>query len=133
MVPDHLQFMQDASLYNLPIQGHRRNGKNTYDLVALAVSLIVGELRECGLSLSSCGSLLGRIDLDELSHCTAKLHLDEIDELIVLVPQRDDLDEEFQKVVTSWDSVRHFGKDENINFIPVPIHDLLKAKIKNEW
>ena len=59
----------------------------------------------------------------------AKLHLDEIAEVIVLVPQRDNLNKEFQTVVVSWDSLRHFGKDEHINFIPVPIHDLLKAKI----
>ena len=98
MVPDHLQFMQDVRRYRLPIESRRRNGRNTYDLVALAVSLIIGELREYSLSLSSCGRLLSRIDLHELSHCTAKLHLDEIDEVIVLVPQRDDLNEEFKQL-----------------------------------
>ena len=66
-------------------------------------------------------------------HCVAKLHLDEIEELIVLIPQRGDFDEEFQTTVTSWDEVRHFGWVECVNFIPVAIHDLLKAKIRGEW
>ena len=132
-VPDHLQFLQDIRRHHLPIESRRHNGRNTYDLVSFAVALIVGELREFFISLSSCGRLLSRIDLDLLGHCIAKLHLDEIEELIVLVPQRDDYDEEFPTTVTSWDEVRHFGKVEGINFIPVAIGDLLKAKTRGEW
>lgn len=132
-VSDHLQFMQDVRRHHLPIESRRHNGRNTHDLTSFAVSMFIGELREYGISLSSCGRLLSRIDLDALCHKTAKLHLDEIEELIVLVPQRDDYDEEFPTTVTSWDEVRHFGKAESINFIPVAIGDLLKAKIKSEW
>ena len=132
-VPDHLQYLQDIRRHHLPIESRRHNNRNTYDLTNFAVSMVVGELREYGLSLSSCGRLLSRIDLDDLSHKTAKLHLDEIEELIVLVPQRDDYDEEFPTTVTSWDEVRHFGRVECVNFIPVAIHDLLKAKIRGEW
>ena len=95
--------------------------------------MVVGELREYGISLSNCGRLLSRIDLDDLSHKTAKLHLDAIEDLIVLVPHRDDYDEEFPTTVTSWDEVRHFGKVESINFIPIAIGDLLKAKTRGEW
>ena len=76
---DYLQLLQDIRRHRLPIDVRRRNGRNTYDLVALAVSLIIGELREYGLSLSSCGRLLSRIDLNERFHCKAKLLLDEID------------------------------------------------------
>nr|BDD45386.1 hypothetical protein 18 [Paracoccaceae bacterium] len=132
-VSDHLQFMQDVRRHRLPIESRRHNGRNTYDLTSFAVSMVVGELREYGISLSNCGRLLSRIDLDELSHCIAKLHLDEIEELIVLVPQRDDYDEEFPTTVTSWDEVRHFGKEEGVNFIPIAIGDLLKAKTRGEW
>ena len=132
-VSDHLQFMQDLRRHHLPIESRRHNGRNTYDLTNFAVSMVVGELREYGILLSGCGRLLSRVDLDELSHCIAKLHLDEIEELIVLVPQRDDYDEEFPTTVTSWDEVQHFGKEENINFIPVAIGDLLKAKTRGEW
>ena len=130
---DHLQFLQDVRRYRLPIESRRHNGRNTYDLTSFAVSMVVGELREYGISLSNCGRLLSRIDLDDLSHKTAKLHLDEIEELNVLVPQRDDYDEEFPTTVTSWDEVRNFGKVEGINFIPITIGDLLKAKIEGEW
>ena len=133
MVPDHLQFMQDVRRHRLPIESRRLNGRNTYDLVALAVSLIIGELREYGLSLSSCERLLSRIDLDERFHCTAKLLLDEIDELIVLIPQRGDFDEEFEITVTCWDEVRHFDKVERIKFIPIAIGDALKSKTRGEW
>ena len=132
-VSDHLQFLQDVRKYRLTIESQRHNGRNTYDLTSFAVSMVVGELREYGISLSNCGRLLSRIDLDDLSHKTAKLHLDEIEELIVLVPQRDDYDEEFPTTVTSWDEVRHFGKVESINFIPIAIGDLLKAKTRGEW
>ena len=30
--------------------------------------------------------------------------------------------------MTGWDEVRHFGREENINFIPIAIGDLLRAK-----
>ena len=132
-VSDNLQFLQDIRRHRLPIESRRFNGRNTYDLTSFAVSMVVDELKEFGLSLSSCGRLLSRVDLDLLGHCVAKLHLDEIEELIVLIPQRGDFDEEFQTTVTSWDEVRHFGWVECVNFIPVAIHDLLKAKIRGEW
>ena len=132
-VSDHLQFMQDVRRHHLPIESRRFNGRNTYDLTSFAVSMVIGELREFGISLSGCGRLLSRIDLDELGHCAAKLHLDEIEELIVLVPQCGDYDEEFPTTVTSWNEVRHFGKVESINFIPIAIADLLKGKFRGEW
>ena len=100
-VPDHLQYLQDIRRHHLPIESRRHNGRNTYDLTSFAVSMAIGELREFGISLSGCGRLLSRIDLDELGHCAAKLHLDEIEELIVLVPQRGDFDKEFPTTVTS--------------------------------
>ena len=132
-VPDHLQYLQDIRRHHLPIESRRHNGRNVYDMRAFAVSMVVGELREYGIPLSGCGRLLSRIDLDELSHCIAKLHLDEIEELIVLVPQRGDFDKEFPTTVTSWDEVKHFGAVEHLNFIPIPIGDLLKAKTRGEW
>ena len=79
---DHLQFMQDFQRHDLPIEGREFSSKNTYDLNSFTVSMVVGELREFGNSLFSCGRLLSPIDLDELSHCKAKLRLDEIDDLI---------------------------------------------------
>ena len=70
--------------------------------------------------------------MDNLSHKTEQLELGEIDDLIILVPQRDDYDEEFPTTVTSWDEVRYFGRDENIKFIPIAIGDALRAKTRGE-
>lgn len=130
---DHLQFMQDFRRHDLPIEGRGFSSKNTYDLNSFAVSMVVGELREFGNSLFSCGRLLSSIDLDELSHCTAKLTLDRPEDLIVLVLHRDAYDEKFQTTVTSWENVRNFSKVESINFIPVKIGDVLKSKSHGQW
>ena len=82
-VSDHLQFMQDLRRHDLPVEDRRFRNKDTYDLSSFAVSMVVDELRKYGNSLSRCGRLLSPIDLDELSHCKAKLRVDEIDDLIV--------------------------------------------------
>ena len=74
-----------------------------------------------------------RLVLDDLSHKIEQLELSEIDDLLILIPRCDDYDEEFLTIVTSWDEVRHFGRNKNLNFIPRSIGDLLKAKIKGGW
>ena len=66
--------------------------------------------------------------MDNLSHKTEQLELGEIDDLIILVPQRDDYDEEFPTTVTSWDEVRHFGRDENLTSSPAPLVTFSKQK-----
>jgi hypothetical protein len=132
-VSDHLQFLQDVRRHRLPIESRRHNGRNTYDLVSFTVALIVGELREYGISLSNCGRLLRRVDLDLLGHRVAKIALDEIDCLIALIPQRDDFDEEFPTSVTSWTEAFQYAQNENINFIFVPLHDLLRGKLQGHW
>ena len=130
---DNLQLMQEFRRHDLPIEGRGFSSKNTYDLNSFAVSMVVGESREFGNSLFSCGRLLSPIDLDELSHGAAKLNLDKTENLIVLVPHRDAYDEKFQTTVTSWENVRHFGKVESINFTPVKIDELLKSKTHGQW
>ena len=132
-VPDHLQFMQDVRRHRLPIESRRHNGRNTYDLTSFAVSMVVGELREYGLSLACCGRLMARIDLDHLRHMIDRLEIGEINELIVLIPQQNELDQEFPPAVSSWNEVIHYAKEESINFIPCAVGELLKAKIKGEW
>ena len=119
--------------YHLQIHARKFNVANRYDLTSFAITVTTGALREFGLSLATIGRLLSRVDMDGLSHKTEQLALGEIDDLIILVPQRDDYDEEFPTTLTSWDEVRHFGSDENLNFIPCSIGDLLKAKIRGEW
>ena len=132
-VPDNLQFMQDIRCHHLPIHVRKFNGANRDDLTSFAIAVTTGELREFGLSLAAIGRLLSRIDMDYLSHKTEQLELHQINDLIILVPKRDDYDEEFPTTVTSWDEVKNFGRDENLNFIPCSIGDLLKAKIRGEW
>ena len=125
--------MQDICRHHLPIHARKFNGANRYDLTSLAIAVTTDELREFGLSLAAIGRLLSRIDMDDLTHKTEQLELDEIDDLIILVPQRDDCDEEFSTTVTSWHEVKHFGRDENLTFIPCAIGDFLKARIRGEW
>jgi hypothetical protein len=132
-VSDTVQFLQDIRRHHLPIESRRHNGRNAYDLVSFAVALIVGELRGYELSLASCGRLLSRIDLDLLGHLIAKLSLDEIEEVIALIPARDDFDEEFPTSVTSWTEAFQYAQNENINFIPIPLHDLLRGKLQGHW
>ena len=132
-VSDNLQFMADIRRHHLPIESRRHNGKNAYDLVSFAVALIVGELRTCEISLASCGRLLRRVDLDAMAHLVAKLALHEIDCLIALIPQRDDFDEEFPTSVTSWTEAFQYAQNENINFIFIPLHDLLRGKLQGHW
>lgn len=132
-VTDNLQFLQDIRRHRLPIFARKFNGSNAYDLTSFAVAMVTGELKEYGISLANCGRLLSRINLDELGHKIDQLLLGEIDDLIVLVPQRSDYDEEFETVVSSWNEVQRFGRDEYINFIPCAIGELLRAKTKGEW
>jgi len=132
-VTDNLQFLQDVRRHRLPIFARKINGSNAYDLTSFAVAMVTGELKEYGISLANCGRLLSRINLDELGHKIDQLLLGEIDDLIVLVPQRGDYDEEFDTVVTSWSEVQRFGRDEYINFIPCAIGELLHAKTRGEW
>ena len=42
----------------------------------------------------------------------------EFDELIVLIPQQNDLDHEFPPAVSSWNEVVHYAQEESIDFIP---------------
>ena len=132
-VTDKTQFMQDIRRHGLPIYGKKFNGVNRYDLTGFAMAMVVGELREYGLSLACCGRLMARIDIDHLSHMIDCLVIGEIDELIVLIPQQSDLDHEFPPAVSSWNEVIHYAQEESINFIPCVIGSLLKAKLHREW
>ena len=129
----NLQFMQDIRRHHLSIHPCGFNGTNRYDLTSFAVAVTTGELRKFDLSLAAIGRLLNLINIGDLSHRTEQLELCEIDDLIILIPQRNDYDDAFPTTVTSWDEMRHFGRDENINFLPIAIGDLLRAKIKGEW
>ena len=76
---------------------------------------------------------MARIDLDHLSDMIDRLEIGEINELIVLVPQQNDLDHGIPTAVSSWNEVIHYAQEESINFIPCTVGELLKAKMKGEW
>ena len=125
--------MQGIPRDHLPIHARKFNGANRYDLTSFASAITTGELREFCLALAVIDHLLSHVYMVGLSHKTDQLELGEIDDLIILVPQPDDYNKEFSTTVTSWDEVRHFGRDENLNFIPCSTGDLLKVKIRGKW
>ena len=130
---DRLAFLQDIRRHELPIHSTRFGNGNKYDLVSFCVSMCVHELREYQLSLAAIGRLLRQVDLDELSIKTEDFREGRIDHLIILIPQQPDLDETFHTVVTSWAEAFNYAQHEHINFIYIPLHDLLRGKLEGFW
>ena len=130
---DRLAFLQDIRRHEFPIHSTRFNGGNRYDLVSFCISMAVHELREYSFSLSAIGRLLRQVDLDELSIKTEQFREGRIDCLIILIPQQPDLDESFHTVVTSWAEALNYAEHEHINFIYIPLHDLLRGKPEGFW
>ena len=90
----------------------------------------VHELQEYQLCLAAIDRLLRQVDLDQLSIKTEDFREGRIDHLIVSIPQQPDLDESFSTYVASWDQGFECAKIENINFIFIPLHDLLREKLE---
>ena len=130
---DRLAFLQDIRRHELPIHSTRFGNGNKYDLVSFCISMCVHELREYQLSLAAIGRLLRQVDLDELSIKTEQFREGRIDCLIVLIPQQPDLDETFHTTVTSWAEAFQYAQHEHINFIYIPLHDLLRGKLEGYW
>ena len=127
---DRLASLQDIRRHEFPIHSTRFGNGNKYDLVSFCISMCVHELRKYGLSLASIGRLLRQIDLDELSIKTEQFRVGRIDQLLILIPQQPDLDESFSTCMTSWDQAFEYAQQENINFIFIPLHDLLRGKLE---
>ena len=130
---DRLAFLQDIRRHRLPIHSTRLNGGNRYDLVSFCVSMCVHVLRAYQLSLAAVGRLLRKINLNELSIKTEQFREGKIDHLIVLIPQQANLDETFNTIVTSWAEAFNYAQHEHINFIYIPLHDLLRGKLEGFW
>ena len=130
---DRLAFLQDIRRHRLPIHSSRFGNSNKYDLVSFYISMCVHELRKYQLSLAAIGRLLRQVNLDELSIKTEDFREGRIDQLLILIPQQPDLDEGFSTCVTSWDQAIEYARDENVNFIPIPLHDLLRGKLEGYW
>ena len=80
------------------------------------------------MSLAAAGRLFA-VDLDKISIKAEKLHDGLVDHLIILVPQKTDLNETFNTTVTSWVEAFQYAQAESINFIFITLGDLLCGKL----
>ena len=132
---DERQFLQDCRRYDLPIiAGGRVMGHNRYRLTDLCLALVIAELQEYEIPLSICARLLNRLNLDHLRDRLDELEVDQIEDLIIMIAARYDLDiEDFPTVATDWDQVVTFARDQNLNFFTVPVGEAVKEKLAAEW
>lgn len=101
--PDPRIFLNEVARYHLPIEAKKIiRGSNRYSLLDLTLALAMGELRQYGISTAAASDLVRRINLKALRVALDVFVADIANKLIICVPQRTDLDEEFSTVVTSW-------------------------------
>ena len=101
--PDKRLFLNEVSRYDIPITPKRViRGSNRYSLTDIVLALTLGELKAYGFQMAVASDLVKRINLEVLSVVLDEFTAGVTDKLIICVPQRTDLDEEFPTVVTSW-------------------------------
>jgi DNA-binding transcriptional MerR regulator len=128
--PDPRIFLNEIARYALPMQPKRViRGSNRYTLRDLTLALVMGELRSYGFSTAVAADLLKRLDLEVLSAVLDDFTAGVTDKLIICVPQRTDLDEEFSTVVTSWKDFVAFVDAGCANAIPLDLSDAVRAKL----
>ena len=132
---DKRQFLQDCRRYDLPITAAGKvMGTNRYQLLDLCLALVIAELQQYEVPLSICARLLNRLNLDHLRDRLDELEADQIDDVILMIPARSDLDtEDFPTVATDWDEIVGYARDQNLNFFTVPVGEAVKAKLAGEW
>ena len=124
-------FLNEAARYALPVQPKRIiRGSNRYSLLDLTLSLTLGELRAYGFSTAVAADLTKRLNLEVLSAVLDDFCAGAVDRLIICVPQRTDLDEEFSTVVTSWQDFVAFADDGCVNALPLDLSDTIRAKLE---
>ena len=129
--PDPRIFLNEVARYHLPIEPKRIiRGSNRYSLLDLTLALVMGELRSYGFSTAVAGDLTKRLDLEVLSAVLDDFCTGVVDKLIICVPQRSDLDEEFPTCVTGWQEFVHFADDHCINALPLDLSDTIRAKLE---
>jgi hypothetical protein len=128
--PDPRIFLNEVARYHLPIEAKRIiRGSNRYSLLDLTLALVMGELRSYGFSTAVAADLVKRINLEVLSVVLDDFTAGVTDKLIICVPQRADLDEEFSTVVTSWKDFVAFVDAGCANAIPLDLSDAVRAKL----
>ena len=109
-------------------------GHNRYRLIDLCLALVIAELQQYEIPLSICARLLNCLNVDYLRDRLDALEADQIHDLIIMIPARSDLDtEDFPTVVTDWDELVGYARDQNLNFFTVPVGEAVKAKLAGEW
>ena len=93
------------------------------------IFLFKSELRSYGFSTAVAADLVKRINLEVLSVVLDDFTAGVTDKLIICVPQRTDLDEEFSTVVTSWKDFVAFVDAGCANATPLDVSDAVRAKL----
>ena len=128
--PDPRIFLNEVARYHLPIEAKRIiRGSNRYGLTDIVLALTLGELKAYGFSMAVAADLVKRINLEVLSVVLDEFTAGVTDKLIICVPQRTDLDEEFPTVVTSWQDFVAFAELDSVNAVPLDLSDTIRAKI----
>ena len=97
-------------------------GHNRYRLIDQCLALVIAGLQQYEIPLSICARLLNRLDLDHLRDRLDELQADQIDDLVIMIPARCDLDiEDFPCCATDWNQVVGYARDEHLNFLTVPV------------
>ena len=124
-------FLNEIQRYEVPIVPKRNiKGSNQYDLADVVLALALGELKTYGFSMAVAAELIKRINLDVFNAHLDDFAIGAAHRLIICVPQRTDLDEDFPTIVTSWADFVTFAETECINSIPLDLTDIVNAKIK---
>ena len=109
-------------------------GTNCYRLFDLCLALVIAELQQQVIPLSICAKLLNRLNLDHLRDRLDELEADQIDDLVIMLPARSDLDaEDFPWCATDWNQVVGYARDEQVNFFTTLFAEAIRAKLAGEW
>ena len=132
-LPDPRIFLNECARYALPMQPKRIiRGSNLYSLLDLTLALTLEELRAYGFSTAVAVDLVKRLDLEVVCAELDDFCAGTADELIVCVPQRADLDEEFPTVVKSRQHFVAFAQTDCVNAIPLNLTWLIQSKLWGE-
>ena len=131
--PDPRIFLNEVARYHLPIEAKRIiRGSNRYSLTDIVLALTLGELKAYGFSMAVASDLVKRINLEVLGVVLDEFKVGVTDKLIICVPQRTDLDEDFSTVLTSWQDFVAFAETDCVNAIPLNLTWLIQSKLRGE-
>ena len=123
-------FLNECARYALPMQPKRIiRGSNRYSLLDLTLALVMGELRSYGFSTAVAADLVKRLNVEIVNAVLDDFCAGTVNKLIICVPQRSDLDEEFPTCVVGWQEFVHYAELEFVNALPLDLTDTIRAKL----